>query len=103
MKNTAIVILTVMATASILYLSWIFVARLKNINTFRNREIIIEAIYAYYQSLPHESVEIVKSSLYDELESYEETFKRWWDWGYTRILPTESFERIKPFIARRGD
>ena len=35
---------------------------------------------------------------YDDMESYEKTLFRLWDWGYTRILPPDKFELIKPFL-----
>lgn len=35
---------------------------------------------------------------FDDMESYDETFHRFWDWGYTNILPKEKFEIIKPYI-----
>ena len=35
---------------------------------------------------------------YKDMELYEKTFWRLWDWGYTRILPKDKFEIIKPYI-----
>jgi hypothetical protein len=35
---------------------------------------------------------------YIDAEKYTCTLYRLWDWGYTRILPKEKFELIKPFI-----
>lgn len=32
------------------------------------------------------------------METYVGTWSRLWDWGYTRILPEEDFELIKPYI-----
>ena len=39
-----------------------------------------------------------KNVSYDDMESDNKTLLRLWDWGYTRILPPEKFELIKPFI-----
>jgi hypothetical protein len=38
---------------------------------------------------------------YNDEESYEKTLFRLWDWGYTRILPKDKFEIIKPYIDRK--
>ena len=35
---------------------------------------------------------------YKDMEPYEKTFWRLWDWGYTRILPKDKFEIIKSYI-----
>ena len=35
---------------------------------------------------------------YRDEESYERTLYRLYDWGYTRILPADKMELIKPFI-----
>lgn len=35
---------------------------------------------------------------YDDMENYVVTLWRLWDWGYTRILPKDKFEIIKPYI-----
>lgn len=34
------------------------------------------------------------------MESYDSTFRRFWDWGYTKILPPNYFKLIEPFIER---
>lgn len=39
---------------------------------------------------------------YDDLEDYDKTLWRLWDWGYTRILPKEKFDVIKPYLERRS-
>ena len=33
-------------------------------------------------------------------EPYNKTLFRFWDWGYTRIVLPEVFEKIKPYIER---
>lgn len=73
-------------------------ALFKNENTYRNRTIISDAIADYsmhkIDRCQWNSIEVD----FDDMESYEATFVRWWDWGYTRILPPEKFEIIKPYI-----
>lgn len=64
--------------------------------TLRNREAIIDAIYYYTRDALTNQTEIKVG--YDDMESFEETDNRLWDWGYTRILPPEKFELVKPYI-----
>lgn len=87
-------------------------ALIKNEVTFGNMMLIDSAIYLYRIDLGkkayEEACETGKSFDecykpevdYDDEESYDDTFKRWWDWGYTRILPPEKFEIIKPYIEK---
>lgn len=35
---------------------------------------------------------------YKDMKDYMKTFWSFWDWGYTRILPKDKFEIIKPYI-----
>ena len=35
---------------------------------------------------------------YADMESYFKTVYRFWDWGYTRILPPDKFEKIQPYL-----
>lgn len=72
---------------------------IKNRNTFKNHCIIVNAIHNYQMYL-------IKNHLYNDInkvdfndmEEYEKTLNRFWDWGYTRILPKEKFELIKSYI-----
>ena len=38
---------------------------------------------------------------YADMESYLKTVYRFWDWGYTRILPPDKFEKIQPYLVSR--
>lgn len=64
----------------------------------RNRKIILNAIYKYHIECieKHRYSEIIVE--YFDLEPYEKTVYRLWDWGYTRILPPDKFEVIKPYL-----
>ena len=69
---------------------------IKTKNTYKKRIIIIDAIYKY-------AVWCIKNHVkaevnYTDIESYDQTDKRWLDWGYTNILPKEKFEIIEPYI-----
>ena len=75
------------------------IAIVKNINTFYCHDEIGKAIYKYKISCIKES-NLVGLHLveYSDMEDYDRTFLRFWDWGYTRILPKDKFEIIKPYI-----
>lgn len=38
---------------------------------------------------------------YMDMESYLRTIIRFWDWGYTRILPPDKFEKIRPYLISK--
>lgn len=68
----------------------------KNKNTYENVAKINEAIYFY-------KIDCIKNGVssivdYGDQEDYDKTLWRLWDWGYTRILPKDKFEIIKPYI-----
>lgn len=79
----------------------------KNNNTYKNHIIIVKAIGEHNRHLIRTDfdkfIKLENDSptgrvLWDDIESYSKTFFRWWDWGYTRILPPDKFEMVKPFI-----
>ena len=77
---------------------WVFVF-IKNGVTYYMQEKIGDAILAYQLDRIRKG-DIHGSDLVSvwDIERYEKTLFRFWDWGYTRILPPEKFELIKPFI-----
>lgn len=72
---------------------------IKNFNTYNNHRIIDDAIFKYHIDCIHKNQMILVE--YEDEEDYNETLFRIWDWGYTRILPKEKFEIIKPYIDRK--
>lgn len=81
-------------------------ALIKNEVTCRNHIKIIDAIYEYsinslnkdfnnWQPGQPQPWNLVDTS---DMENYDATLYRFWDWGYTRILPPDKFELIRPFI-----
>lgn len=90
---TSVLLILVFALLAIGFNVFLFV---KNDNTFDQRDIIREAIY-YYAVTCIEFSEQPKVT-YTDMESYERTLFRLYDFGYTRILPAEKFEIIKPYI-----
>lgn len=79
-----------------LLLCWIFY--IKNNNTYRNHMIIADAIHSYIRHCIY--INAIPLVDYMDEEPYEKTLFRIWDWGYTRILPPEKFEIIRPFIGK---
>ncbi len=73
---------------------------IKNEVTFKNDMIICNAIYAYLSHLIEEGQYDPENRpvTFEDMEDYDTTLYRIWDWGYTRILPPEKFELIKPYI-----
>ena len=65
-------------------------------NTLKNHRVIIDAIYLYRVDLSPMPYEVD----YSDMESVEETYKRFWDWGYKRILPPDKYRIIKPYIKK---
>ena len=63
------------------------------------RAVIIEAIYKYRCECI-DAVDTREIVDYDDMESFEATLSRFWDWGYTRILPKDKYELIKPYIEK---
>lgn len=78
-------------------LALLILMAVKSENAYKNRDIIIEAIYKY-------RIMMITSNRrrdeidYSDMESYDDTLYRWLDWGYENILPPDKFEIIKPYI-----
>ena len=70
---------------------------------YRNQNIILDAIYAYtMDELSKNRIAYPSASeICNHMEEYDSTINRWWDFGYTRILPKEYFELVKPFIKKK--
>ena len=72
---------------------------IRNINTFRCHNKIDTAIYEYkLVCIRNHNWGALHFVEYKDEEHYIKTFWRLWDWGYTRILPIDKFEIIKPYI-----
>ena len=68
---------------------------------YKNRDIILDAIYAYQLDELHRNREWQVD--YEDMEVYERTVWRLWDFGYTRILPKEKYEIVKEYITYKGE
>lgn len=85
---------------SVIFICYVIFALilLKNGVTFRHHERIIDAIYAYSMQLIEEGRWEDIQVEFNDMEPYDRTMLRLWDWGPTRILPPEKYEIIKPYI-----
>lgn len=68
----------------------------RNNVTVSNRCKIDDAIYSYKCECRNKKVE--PKVTYSDKEEYYNTLRRIYDFGYTRILPKDKFEIIKPYI-----
>lgn len=85
---------------AVIFISVYLIAKCEN--AFKNREIIRNAISRFeLDMLVKENYDTLKKINYGTMEELNDTVNRIWDWGYTRILPKEQFELIKPYISKR--
>ena len=70
---------------------------LKNTNTYNMHYKLSNAIHTYNISVIDKH-EYDKTISYDIMEEYNATLWRLFDWGYTRILPPDILELVKPYI-----
>ena len=78
----------------------------KNANTFRQRTLICTAVRDYRLDLiARGAYDVLTDSPvdYDDMESYDRTLWRLWDWGYKRILLRDKYIYIKPYIDKIND
>lgn len=73
-------------------------ALIKNEVTYRDHIKITDAICRY--QLKCIEMGWVRLVNFDDMESYDDTLTRWWDWGYTRILPPHLYAIIEPYIRK---
>lgn len=80
----------------VVMLALLIVIMIKNEVTYHHHMMILKAIKKYknmcFNYKKKNDVD------YDDMENYMVTFLRFWDWGYTRILPKDKFEIIKLYI-----
>lgn len=97
----SVMFMTIIASIAATFLGGI-ICIIKNEVTCRNHLIISKAIADYHVYLIRNGMYNPNNEgvTYNDMEDYNVTLKRFWDWGYKRILPPEKFELIKPFIRR---
>jgi hypothetical protein len=72
---------------------------IKNQRTYNMHHVISDAIYAHHRSVPGFNYEVD----YGDMESYDRTLLRWYDWSYYHILPEDKFKIIEPYIKTKKD
>lgn len=78
---------------------------IKNERTYYLRKKIINAIYDYsvYKRNFDGFIRGTADVTIEDMEDYDKTLYRFWDWGYGRILPAEKLKLIEPFIEMKGE
>ena len=61
---------------------------------------VINAIYFYKMDCLTENREDTVD--YAEMEEYDKTLWRWWDWSDRNILSCEDYAKIKPYIGQKS-
>ena len=79
----------------VLSLAFLILLAFKSENAYENHKKIIDALDAYANDAGNFADVLL---MLDNMESYDKTIYRLWDWGYENILPQEDFELIKPYI-----
>lgn len=80
-------------------LLFLFFMLYKNEVTCRNQLIITGAIYKYRLYVLEQGSHIFLVG-YSDMESYDRTLWRIWDFGYKNILPRHLYEIVEPFIEK---
>lgn len=85
--------------AVIVYLIYLIFLVFRVNVVYKNHMIINDAIFKYQMNKLHSTEDILNPDInYEDMESFETTLFRLWDFGYKNILPPEKFEKIEPFI-----
>ena len=85
---------------TILYLTLVglcFIFTVKALVTYKQQCTIADAVFRYTMDLIDQSICEYDVDILD-IEDFDKTLWRLWDWGYKRILPKDKFEIIKPYI-----
>lgn len=84
----------------IIFILFLVCFLIKNLFTFRQSTLIDEAIFLYHMEQINNGNYGPFEVTWSDEESYDKTLWRLWDWGYTRILPREKYDFLKPYIER---
>ena len=96
MCKAFMVLFFLLAIAMIITVIYLIIALFRNTWVCKQQIRIIDAICAHHMSCIIKKEKAVVN--YTDMERYEATFNRFWDWGCTRILPKRKFAIIKPYI-----
>ena len=70
----------------------------KNDRAIKMHNVILQAIRDHHTDCIKKRTTF--SVDFDDMEDFNKTLRRWWDWGYKRILPKEKLEIIEKFIDK---
>lgn len=95
----------IMAALIVFWIFLVFLIFRVNV-VYKNHMIITDAILEYRLDKIHSTDDYKEISElfanpdvdYEDMELFEATLFRLWDFGYKNILPLEKFELIEPFI-----
>lgn len=91
-----------MLLANIIVAAWLAIfltlvyGAFKNDRTLKMHNLILRAINEYHTDCIKKRTTFEVD--YDDIEDFNKTLKRWWDWGYKRILTKDKLEIIRKFI-----
>lgn len=88
----------IMLSVLFVLLGLFVLALIKNEVTYRDHIKITDAIGRYRLNCINRGRLCLVD--FDDMESYDDTFARWWGWGYTRILPPHLYAIIEPYIRK---
>lgn len=105
MERIASIFLTIIIAGCVVSLLGSLFLLLRTEVASRNRIIILDAISEYIMDeIRKDRIDVLDvDKIHNSIEEYDSTVNRWWDFGYTRILPKEYFELVKPFIKKKKD
>lgn len=74
---------------------------IKNSSTLKNQTKVLDALHKYNTYIIRNKDQCDWEEMiidYDCIEDYEKTFCRVWDWGVTRIVPKDVYDKIKEYF-----
>lgn len=83
------------AIAALLIIGVLFIARAITVGVYHIR--MADAIYVY--QLDCRRTDRDAEVWQEDKESYEDTYRRWWDWSDHRILPEDKYRLVRPYIG----
>ena len=82
----------------VLVLFLILMCFIRSDNTYRTRRIISQAIVNY--SIHCYTIKVAPEVSHKDMEPYDQTLYRLYDWGYENILPKDKYDIVKGFIEK---
>lgn len=102
-----IILKAILLIISVLFVFVGVIMLIKDSVTYRNYEIIMDAIFDYSMDAIDKAAKNgtifdgVKYEVnYDDMRDYNTTLFRIFDWGYKNILPSDKFKIVEPYIHK---